>query len=88
MHIQFDSLKWKNFLSYGNKWTSVDFASGFRAIRGSNGAGKSTVIDALFYGLFGRTYRDVKIDELVNRINGSGMAVEVSFHRPSSHVWM
>ena len=81
MHIQFDSLKWKNFLSYGNKWTSVDFASGFRAIRGSNGAGKSTVIDALFYGLFGRTYRDVKIDELVNRINGSGMAVEVTFHR-------
>lgn len=81
MRIEFTSLKWKNFLSYGNKWTSVDFPVGFRAIKGSNGAGKSTIIDALFYGLFGKTYRDVNLDELINRTNGSDMLVEVSFKR-------
>lgn len=86
MHIEFVSVRWKNFLSYGNKWTEIGFPSGFRAIRGFNGAGKSTIIDALFYGLFGKTYRDVKMDELVNRVNGSDMLVEVKF-RKDGDLW-
>ena len=81
MHIEFISLRWKNFLSYGNKWTEIDFPKGFYAIRGSNGAGKSTIVDALFYGLYGKTYRDVKMDELINRTNQSDMLVEVKFKR-------
>ena len=81
MHIEFLSLRWKNFLSYGNKWTEIEFPQGFYAIRGSNGAGKSTIVDALFYGLYGKTYRDVKMDELTNRINGSDMLVEVKFRK-------
>lgn len=81
MHIEFLSLRWKNFLSYGNKWTEIEFPKGFYAIRGSNGAGKSTIIDALFYGLYGKTYRDVKMDELINRTNDSDMLVEVKFKR-------
>jgi len=81
MHIEFLSLRWKNFLSYGNKWTEIDFPKGFYAIRGSNGAGKSTIVDALFYALYGKTYRDVKMDELINRTNNSDMLVEVKFKR-------
>lgn len=81
MKIELKHLRWKNFLSYGNKWTEIDFPSGFRSIRGSNGAGKSSIVDALFYGLFGKTYRDVKMDELVNRNNGKNMLVEVTFFK-------
>ena len=81
MQIEFVSVRWKNFLSYGNKWTEITFPSGFRSIRGCNGAGKSSIVDALFYGLFGKTYREVKMDELVNRLNGKDMLVEVTFRK-------
>ena len=51
--IRFKKIKWKNFLSTGNQWTEIDFEkSSTTLIIGSNGAGKSTVLDALTFVLF------------------------------------
>ena len=78
--IHFKSVKWKNFLSTGNLPTEVFLdKSKTTLIIGDNGAGKSTVLDALCFGLFGKAYRSIKKNQLVNSINQNGAEVEVKF---------
>jgi len=73
-------VKWKNFLSTGNTSTSIDLDRNPQTlIVGDNGAGKSTILDALCFGLFGKPFRVISKNQLINSINGSGTEVEVTF---------
>ena len=78
--IYFEKLRWKNFLSTGNAFTEVDFTrSPSTLIVGDNGAGKSTFLDALCFGLFNKPFRNINKPQLVNSINQKGLLVEVEF---------
>jgi len=78
--IKFEKLRWKNFLSTGNNFTEIDFESSpTTLVVGQNGAGKSTMLDALSFGLFGKPHRKISKPQLVNSINGKGTLVEVLF---------
>ncbi len=78
--IHFKSVSWKNFLSTGNDTIKVQLdRTPSTLVVGSNGAGKSTMLDALSFGLFGKSHRDIKKDQLVNSINKKGTVVEVEF---------
>jgi len=78
--IIFKNIRWKNFLSTGNHFTEVQLdRSPNTLIVGNNGAGKSTILDALTFALFGKPFRKISKAQLVNSINGSGALVEVEF---------
>lgn len=78
--IVFHSVSWKNFLSTGDTPTTIYLdRSPTTLIIGENGAGKSTVLDALTFGLFGKPFRKINKPQLVNTINEKGMLVEVKF---------
>ena len=78
--IKFKKLRFKNFLSTGNNFTSVDFdTTPTTLVVGQNGAGKSTMLDALSFGLFGKPHRKISKGQLVNTINQKGTLVEVEF---------
>ena len=79
MNITFTSVKWKNFLSYGNSFTEYKFKKGMDIITGKNGTGKSSQSDALFYGLFGKPFRKIKNGSLINDVTNKGLMVEVYF---------
>ena len=79
--IYFKSVSWKNFLSTGNDTIKVQLdRTPSTLIVGSNGAGKSTMLDALSFGLFGKPHRDIKKDQMINSINKKGAIVEVEFN--------
>ena len=80
MHVQFNSIKFKNILSYSNQFTTLKFDSGLNLIKAANGSGKSTILDALAFVLFGKPYRNIKLAKLVNRINEKNLIVEVDFN--------
>jgi len=78
--IVFKNIKWKNFVSYGNHWTEVDLnQTKSSLIIGENGAGKSTILDALTFSLYNKPFRKVTVQQLVNTINNKDMVVEVEF---------
>ena len=78
--INFRSVCWKNFLSTGNSPNKVLLnKSQTTLIIGKNGEGKSTILDALCFSLFGKPFRNVNKGQLVNSINGKGCLVEVEF---------
>ena len=78
--IVFEKIRWKNFLSTGNVFTEVDLNRHPNTlIVGENGAGKSTILDAICFGLFGKPFRKITKQQLVNTINGKGTFVEVEF---------
>lgn len=78
--IIFEKLRYKNFLSTGNAFTEIDFTrSPSTLVVGENGAGKSTFIDALCYGLFNKPFRNVSKPQMINSINGKNCLVEVEF---------
>ena len=77
--IQFQKIKFKNFLSYGNTFTTFEFREGINRFNSQIGSGKSSVFEALYFGLFGKPYRDVNLAQLVNTINNKDLQVEVYF---------
>ena len=78
--ITFQKIKWKNFLSTGNQFTEVDFEqSPTNLIIGTNGAGKSTILDALTFVLFNKPYRKINKPQLVNTTNERECLVEIEF---------
>ena len=78
--INFKYVRWKNFLSTGNNFTEIQLDnSPTTLIIGENGAGKSTVLDALCFGLFGKPFRNISKSQLINSINNSAATVEVEF---------
>ena len=78
--ITFKNIRWKNFLSTGNHYTEIDLtANDTTLIVGSNGAGKSTVLDALTFSLFNKPFRKINKSQLVNSTNEKDALVEVEF---------
>ena len=78
--ILFKTIRWKNFLSTGNHYTEVDFTQNkTNLIIGTNGAGKSTVLDALTFSLFGKPFRKINKPQLINSTNDRECRVEVEF---------
>ena len=67
--IIFEKIRWKNFLSTGNVFSEIDLTSQrTNLIVGSNGAGKSTILDALTFSLFGKPFRKISKSMLVNML--------------------
>lgn len=78
--ILFKTLKWKNFLSTGNYFTKINLNSNVNTlVVGENGSGKSTMLDALCFGLFGKAFRKINKAQLVNSINQKDCIIEVEF---------
>jgi DNA repair exonuclease SbcCD ATPase subunit len=78
--IYFETVRWKNFLSTGNNFTEIQLdRNSTTLIIGENGAGKSTILDALCFGLFGKPFRNINKPQLLNSVNGSAALVEVEF---------
>lgn len=78
--IIFNTIRWKNFLSTGNQFTEVTLDSNpSTLIQGSNGAGKSTILDALTFVLFNKPFRRINKPQLVNSINEKECVVEIEF---------
>ena len=82
--IIFNTIRWKNFLSTGNQFTEIKLdRSPSTLIVGENGGGKSTMLDALCFSLFGKPFRNINKPQLVNSINKKQLLVEVEFHSGS-----
>jgi len=76
--ILFENIRWKNFLSTGNQYTEINFTKNETTlIVGTNGAGKSTVLDALTFTLFNKPFRKISKGQLVNTVNEKDCKVEV-----------
>lgn len=82
--ITLTKVRLKNFLSYGNSFTEYQFKSGITRISGSNFSGKSSIVDAIYYALFGKSYRKINLPTLVNSINKRQLLVELYFNTHDS----
>ena len=78
--ITFKKIKWKNFLSTGDNWTEIDFQQyNTNLIIGTNGSGKSTMLDALTFVLFNKPFRKINKGQLINTVNERDCLVEINF---------
>ena len=78
--LHFEKLRWKNLLSTGNVYTEIHLdRSPSTVVVGENGAGKSTMLDALCWVLFNKPFRSVRKEQLINSVNGKGTRAEVEF---------
>ena len=78
--IKFEKVRWKNFLSTGNQFTDIELdRNETTLIIGENGAGKSTVLDALCFALFGKPFRTISKSQLINTVNAMETVVEIEF---------
>ena len=78
--ITFEVIRWKNLLSTGNAWTEIELnANKTNLIMGANGHGKSTILDALCFVLFGKPFRKINKPSLTNSVNGKDCRVEIDF---------
>jgi len=83
--IIFEKIRWKNFLSSGNSFIETNLNDNSTTlIVGHNGAGKSTILDALCFALFNKPFREIKKDQLINSINLGGTEVELEFRISSN----
>ena len=78
MRVDFEYIKFRNFGSYGNNFTQYNFTTGLYNLFGAIGQGKSTVLSALYFCLYGKTFK-VNINELINDINESELETECKF---------
>jgi len=86
--ILFEKIRWKNFLSTGNQFTEVELnKNSTTLIVGNNGAGKSTILDALCFVLFGKAFRKINKPQLVNSTNEKDCLVEIELKIGSTD-WM
>ena len=84
--ITFQKIRWKNFLSTGNQWTEVIFDEvEHTIIVGTNGSGKSTILDALTFSLFNKPFRKINKPQLVNSVNEKDCCVEIEFTIKGRH---
>lgn len=80
MNILFEKIRFKNFLSFGNNWTEIDFTSNqTTTIIGKNGGGKSTIMDSICFSLYGKPYRKINKPQLINTINDKNLLTEIEF---------
>jgi len=78
--IIFDKIRWRNFLSTGNQFTEVDFQDAkTNLIVGTNGSGKSTILDALTFALYNKPFRKINKPQLINSVNEKDCLVEIQF---------
>ena len=78
--ILFEKIRWKNFLSTGNSFTEILINdSPSHLIIGSNGAGKSTILDALTFVLYGKSFRKINKAQLINSVNEKNCLVDIEF---------
>ena len=78
--ILFEKIRWRNLLSTGNNWTEVNLRStSTTVIIGTNGAGKSTILDALTFVLFNKPFRKINKSQLLNSMNEKDCSVEIDF---------
>jgi len=78
--ILFETIRWKNFLSTGNQFTEINLNKNQTTlIIGNNGAGKSTILDALCFSLFGKAFRKINKPQLINSTNEKDCVVEIEF---------
>ncbi len=78
--IYFKDIRWKNFLSTGNVWTQIKLNEHSNTIIvGENGAGKSTILDAICFVLFNKPFRKISKSQMLNSINMSGLEVHINF---------
>ena len=85
--IIFKYVRWKNFLSTGNTFTEIQLdRNPSTLIIGENGAGKSTILDALCFGLFGKPFRQISKNQLINTVNSQGTIVEIEFETQNKNV--
>jgi len=78
--ILFEKIRWKNFLSTGNHFIEIDLEKNKTTlIIGQNGAGKSTILDAITFGLFGKSFRGINKSQLINSANDKDCVIEIEF---------
>jgi len=88
MRLELQKIKFKNFLSFGASWHEVDFLPGVNVVLGldentgkSNGSGKTSFLETIPFGLFGKVHRDVKKEEIINWKNRKACEVQLSFKK-------
>ena len=85
--IVFKYVRWKNLLSRGNQFTEIQLdRNPTTLIIGENGSGKSTILDALCFGLFGKPFRNINKPQLLNSVNMAGCEVEIEFKIGSKNI--
>ena len=78
--ITFKKVRFKNFLSFGNKFTEINLDTHHNTcIIGKNGSGKSSFMDAITYALFNKAYRPINKPQLINSVNEKDCLVEIEF---------
>lgn len=83
--IVFKKVRFRNFKSYGSAWSEVDLnRDQLTAILGQNGGGKSTILDAINFALYGKSFNSAQKSKIINSINGKNCAVELEFETNGS----